>query len=589
VNRADSPSKSLAGAGNVGQSRAKTDLRSAGTDAPTPSVLTAYPESAEDRRRIRDEATLRIEQSPPGSRLTYQTLLQNGQAVLSQQSLREDYLGYAMVSLRNAAARPRFLAVPISHRLLLLPPTKELSRSLESLVERARELGYQVLVADRISELVQRLAQGEIAAILGMAFLPDLEKALAQVELLGIPAYAIAIGTTLDGEPTFDQRDVDSVLDEVISGHTSERESYLPLLRRANELFGEPLDRLVPRTRSRTIQESRSPLGLTESVALDWLIHGGKRFRPFITLAAYEAATRDRDLPDSSAPRDFHYSDGVCRVAIAIEAFHKASLVHDDIQDDDLFRYGRDTLHRSQGLGPAINIGDFLIGLGYQLVNGCRGDVGAEAAGDIVDNMSQAHLRLCHGQGAEMAWRDHPDWRLTTSDAVQIYALKTSPAFEAALYAGLRLAGPVTSPELVSRFCEQLGIGFQVLNDLKDWAGDQDNKLIAGQDALALRPTVILAMALESANESQRAEIRELMESSSDDAFRLDRLRALFTSLGVFAAAERLVEESRRTALELATAASPAPVRMLLKFLVDQVLEESVAPVAPGALQSAQA
>ena len=56
------------------------------------------------------------------------------------------------------------------------------------------------------------------------------------------------------------------------------------------------------------------------------------------------------------------------RVAMAIEAFHKASLVHDDIQDDDLFRYGRETLHRSEGLGPAINIGDYLIGLGYRLV-----------------------------------------------------------------------------------------------------------------------------------------------------------------------------------------------------------------------------
>ena len=45
--------------------------------------------------------------------------------------------------------------------------------------------------------------------------------------------------------------------------------------------------------------------------------------------------------------------------AVAIEAFHKASLVHDDIEDDDAFRYGVETLHRTHGTGVAINVGDY--------------------------------------------------------------------------------------------------------------------------------------------------------------------------------------------------------------------------------------
>ena len=57
------------------------------------------------------------------------------------------------------------------------------------------------------------------------------------------------------------------------------------------------------------------------------------------------------------------------RAALSIEAFHKASLVHDDIEDDDIFRYGRATLHRQYGVGTAINVGDYLIGLGYRLVD----------------------------------------------------------------------------------------------------------------------------------------------------------------------------------------------------------------------------
>src|SRR5690606_2700772 len=132
---------------------------------------------------------------------------------------------------------------------------------------------------------------------------------------------------------------------------------------------------------------------------------------------------------------DAAISDGVGQVAMAIEAFHKASLVHDDIEDDDLYRYGRKTLHRSHGVGAAINVGDHLIGLGYKLVTAARSEIGAEAAADILDRMANAHVRLCDGQGAEMAWQASPDLSLTPLDALQIYALKTSPAFEAALYA----------------------------------------------------------------------------------------------------------------------------------------------------------
>ena len=59
----------------------------------------------------------------------------------------------------------------------------------------------------------------------------------------------------------------------------------------------------------------------------------------------------------------------VRRAAISIESFHKASLVHDDIQDGDEFRYGQPTLHIAHGVPTAINVGDYLIGLGYRLVS----------------------------------------------------------------------------------------------------------------------------------------------------------------------------------------------------------------------------
>ncbi len=128
------------------------------------------------------------------------------------------------------------------------------------------------------------------------------------------------------------------------------------------------------------------------------------------------------------------FSDSVKRAALSIETFHKASLVHDDIEDDDQFRYGDPTLHRKFGTPTAINVGDYLIGLGYRLISRDAAAIGADAAADMLDRLADAHMKLTEGQGAELLWRDSLNKKLTPLDALKIYALKTSPAFEAALY-----------------------------------------------------------------------------------------------------------------------------------------------------------
>src|SRR5262249_37277846 len=146
-----------------------------------------------------------------------------------------------------------------------------------------------------------------------------------------------------------------------------------------------------------------------------------KRSRPFITLAAYDAL---KGAPSTLAEAGLDLPDHVRRAALAIEAFHKASLVHDDIEDDDTFRYGRATFPRQYGVGTAINVGDYLIGLGYRLVSRERHTLGADTAADLLDKLAEAHLKLSEGQGAELLWRDAKDKTLTPLDALKIYALK---------------------------------------------------------------------------------------------------------------------------------------------------------------------
>jgi geranylgeranyl pyrophosphate synthase len=422
-----------------------------------------------------------------------------------------------------------------------------------------------------------------------------LEKAFDKVLLAGIPCIATPLlssnckNTSVDNDWVF----------ESIGLHTppppTRTKTYMHLMRAANSLFEEPeLSRLVPPTRKLNGQATPTrpddPLIRHEAIAYDFLARGGKRSRPFITLAVYDAL---RGAPATLSDSGWELPDCVKRAAIAIETFHKASLVHDDIEDDDAYRYGQQTLHRIHGIGTAINVGDYLIGLGYRLVSRDRKELGSEVAADILDKLADAHLKLSEGQGAELLWREASNKTLTTLDALKIYALKTSPAFEAALYTGVRLAGTADHLEkLIADFTRNIGVAFQILNDIKDWVGDEDNKLVAGQDVLAARPTLLLALALEGGSPAQREELLNLLAQSgqatpdhlcngySSGLTILDRVRQLYLAIGVFEKADRLVDKFKAKAEALADEVEPIELRELLYYLVDTVLEKGPLPQA---------
>lgn len=574
-------------------------------DAPAPkkrarrstSHLKLVPGDLNVRELIKAEAERYVQNLDRSRPFTRDELEGFGRDLLERLELEEGFLGFTMVMIGNFYWKEQFLATPFDKRMLLLPHCLKHAEgcpaeydefgldcercgacSIADYKSTAEKLGYKVLVAEGTPIVLKLIVGGYVDAILGVACLNVLEKAIDKVLLAGVPSYAVPLHSGDCKNTKLDESWIWEVIDQYKPESAVKTSSYMPLMRAANDLFEQDFDRLLPKVRS-SKGDAFSPLARTEDISLDFLANGGKRFRPFVTLAAYDAMRQATATDDEPAPEPGEFSDAVRRTAIAIEAFHKASLVHDDIEDDDLYRYGRETMHRRHGLSAAINIGDYLIGVGYRLVTAGRREMGADVAADIVDKFGDAHVKLCEGQGAELLWRDAEDKSLTPLDAMKIYALKTSPAFEAALYAGLRLAGPIEAYEkAVTLFCRHVGVGFQILNDLKDWRGDDDNKLIAGQDALAMRPTLLLALALESADEQQKAELTAMLhgkESSPDNA---RRLRQIFDSCGVFEKAERLVDKSRERAEAVADEVEPEQLRQLFYFLVDTILEPEAPP-----------
>lgn len=569
---------------------------------PSTAHLKVVPETRELRDRVRGAAVdfaRGIDRSKPLTKPDAQRLAEE---FLRSLGLGEQYLGFALVSIMNEFWREQVAAVPFQRRLLLLPHCLKNAEgcpadydefgldckkcgacSVADFKVRAEELGYKVLVSEGTPIVLKIIVSGHVDAIVGVACLNVLEKAFDKILLAGIPCVATPLLSSNCRNTSVDDDWVSRMIELKIEAPGVKTRTYVHLMRAAAAMFEEPeLSRLAPRSRQ-AAGGSPDPLQRHENIAYEWLAQGGKRSRPFITLAVYDAL---KGAAGTHSADNLNLPDSVKRAALAIETFHKASLVHDDIEDDDTFRYGRETLHRQYGVGAAINVGDYLIGLGYRLAGRDRKELGAETAADILDKLADAHLRLSEGQGAELLWRDAADQSLTPLDALKIYALKTSPAFEAALYSGIRLAGAADAYEkMIGDFSRNLGVAFQILNDLKDWDGDEDNKLLAGQDVLSARPTLLLALALETANAREKAELLELIRSREgrDDERGgvLDRVRNLYSKLKVFDKAEKMVEKFKARAEALADEVAPPELRELLYYLVDTVLSREAPTSIP--------
>ena len=236
-------------------------------------------------------------------------------------------------------------------------------------------------------------------------------------------------------------------------------------------------------------------------------------------------------------------------------------------------KYGRETLHRRYGVANAVNIGDYLIGLGYRLVASAKAECGEGCIADLLEHLSQAHMKLCRGQGAELLMAGTDPLSVRPLDVLATYALKTAPAFEVALASGARMARCTqVDPDLIRTFCRSIGVAYQTQNDLDDWKPDRQNKLVAGQDALSGRPTILQAFALQAGDTAANRELLDLLGNQAPDESVLLRLREAYQAQGAFGKARRLVDKYRSRAADIAHEVEPAVMGDLMRFIVDVLL-----------------
>ena len=529
---------------------------------------------------------------------------------------RSEHVGWVMVALVTAYWRDR-LVEPDGRRLLLLPDCLHAEAGRDgpatcgpqcvyaTLASAAADSGWQVTSTRDAAAAIAGVLGGLYQGVLGVASLDELEKAFALLPPFGMPIAAVPVNDAA-GEPCVagnggrrgcpvEQVDAEWVLGllGVAGGSVSPVADHLPLLRESAEMFTrESLSELLSDLNLGAAESAGlgedlplSSVNATGRLGIDFLARGGKFLRPFMALAAFDAVAADRQAEQIVPAHAGGERRQARAAAVAIEVFHKASLVHDDIEDDDAMRYGRPTMHRDYGVPSAINAGDYLIGLGYRIISaieklssGPERDPSLQR--DLLAILSQAHLELARGQGAELWWRDAAEKKLSPEEAIEIYGLKTSPAFAAAVEMGVRLAGcdPQQAGAL-GNYALHVGVAFQVLNDLKDWHGDLENLREAAGDLLAGRPTVLWAVAMQRLDEADRARLLQLSQDSGlvsleQQAHRLVEARELYAKAGVFACAREMILEHRRKASQAAATCRMTRLRDVLDFLLDLAVPE---------------
>ncbi|WP_374759434.1 polyprenyl synthetase family protein [Dyadobacter fanqingshengii] len=253
---------------------------------------------------------------------------------------------------------------------------------------------------------------------------------------------------------------------------------------------------------------------------------GGKRFRPLLTLLAASI-----------------YSDNwanAIKPAMAVEVFHNFTLMHDDIMDQAPLRRGKPTVHEKWNANTAILSGDVMLIKAYDLLL----DIPAEKLRRVLERFNKTAAEVCEGQQLDMNFEIR--WDVTEEEYLGMIRLKTSVLLGFALELGGIIGGAdEESIQLLYSAGENMGIGFQLKDDLLDVYGDPDKfgKQVGG-DIISNKKTFLLIEALSKADNGSKAELdRWIGLETFDKQKKVAAITAIYENLGIRAFTEQKIQE----------------------------------------------
>jgi geranylgeranyl diphosphate synthase type II len=216
-------------------------------------------------------------------------------------------------------------------------------------------------------------------------------------------------------------------------------------------LIGEELHRIIPADHAFT--------GGLYALVRDYPARAAKTLRPALAIATCRALGGA--------------VDAVLPTAAALELYHNAFLIHDDVEDDSELRRGRPTLHREHGVPIAVNVGDAMLALSLGPLLENTATVGLGPALRLLQRVARMSRLTAEGQATELAWIRQRRWDLRPADYRRMVHGKTSIySFSTPIEVGALLAG--AGPSVRGRlalFAARLGLAFQIQDDLLNLRG----------------------------------------------------------------------------------------------------------------------
>jgi len=416
----------------------------------------------DDIRRIINDFFVRNGMMPP---VSYDFLNELAAKLIISNGWDKKYQAFVMVCCGNAIWRKVVGTIPYNRRILLLPQCLKSSISCKAgfdqfgllcencekctipdYIEEAEKLGYIVLVTEGTTVTTQLVESGKIDAVIGVGCMEVLQKMFNSVQKYSIPAIGIPLLNCGCKDTLGDSK---WIKEEIY--HLNQN-SHIQLLN-LNQIKTKALAIF-------TDAQLRTLLGTTENevenIAIKTLLMGGNRHRVVFAAMAYEAFCK---MPNH---------DILVRLALSVECLHKASLIHDDVEDNDTLRYGKETIHAEHGIAIAINTGDFLIGEGYRLI--AEANLSPEIVIQAIRLLSQGHRTLSLGQGMELVSITQGKI-LSTDQILKVFEQKTATAFKVSILLGAIVGGAdQKSLELLDNYSLNIGIAYQIMDDMSDFS-----------------------------------------------------------------------------------------------------------------------
>ena len=302
----------------------------------------------------------------------------------------------------------------------------------------------------------------------------------------------------------------------------------------------------------------RKPKSLYEPVEYVLAI-GGKRIRPVLMLMGYNLW---REHPED-----------ILMPAVGLETYHNYTLLHDDLMDNADMRRGHQTVHRRWDANKAILSGDSMLVLAYQRV----AQVPADKLPQVLDLFTETALEIGEGQEYDMSFETRND--VTEDEYIEMIRLKTSVLLACALKIGALLAdAPQEDAERLYRLGEQVGLAFQLQDDLLDVYGDPKvfGKTIGG-DITSNKKTYMLINAFNRANAAQRKELERWVNAKEfDRAEKVAAVTRLYDEIGIRQLCEEKInyyfQQARQTLSEVNL---PADRKQALSAYMDELLHRN--------------